>query len=447
MSSERSRRIALLEQRTSKDLGFHDPDPDARGTGIYSGIGDVLRQARERRGLSLEEVAAHLRISESYLAAIERGRFTQLPGRSYVLGFLRSYGKFLDLNADKVIAQYKAEDDDNFARKQQLKFPTVRPEGRTPGLWLLPVVMIVAAIGYLGWYGWKTQLVTFEDIVPDVPARLLAEAPATDTASATDTAPTDTAPAMDTAGAAERARGESAMQTAALLDRRDGNGTPNGEMRLAGPGAARTGDAQPGTAPTGAGVADTGATGAAPADAQRTAGTAPADSGPVPGGAAEEPDLPPETDTADSTASAAPPPLPSDPRPQDPAGAADAAASGSRAGMAIASLPPAGAQAATVPPGRVFGNDDARVILRASADTWVQVEDAQRNLLLTRVLKAGDVYRAPNQPGLVLMTGNAGGLVVEVDGAAIPSLGPRGAVRRNVSLDPERLLDGSQLLN
>lgn len=58
----------------SKDLGLHDPEPVDEGPGLYNGIGDVLRQARERKGFSLPDVAAHLRISEPYLSAIERGR-------------------------------------------------------------------------------------------------------------------------------------------------------------------------------------------------------------------------------------------------------------------------------------------------------------------------------------------------------------------------------------
>jgi cytoskeleton protein RodZ len=55
-------------------------------------------------------------------------------------------------------------------------------------------------------------------------------------------------------------------------------------------------------------------------------------------------------------------------------------------------------------------------------------------------LRAGDTYFVPNRPGLLLLTGNAGALEVSVDGQALPPIGPIGAVRRNVSLDPENLL-------
>ena len=89
------------------------------------------------------------------------------------------------------------------------------------------------------------------------------------------------------------------------------------------------------------------------------------------------------------------------------------------------------------------GNVGTRIILRATQDSWVQVRDRNEDLLFTRVLRAGDSYQVPNQSGLTLLTGNAGGLEVEVDGTALGALGPVGTVRRNVALEPAGLLDGS----
>ena len=62
------------------------------------------------------------------------------------------------------------------------------------------------------------------------------------------------------------------------------------------------------------------------------------------------------------------------------------------------------------------GNADARIVIRAATDSWVQVEDANENILLSRVLKTGDSYRVPNRDGLTMMTGNAGALDIVVDG-------------------------------
>jgi cytoskeleton protein RodZ len=49
----------------------------------------------------------------------------------------------------------------------------------------------------------------------------------------------------------------------------------------------------------------------------------------------------------------------------------------------------------------------------------------------------------PDRPGLTLLTGNAGALEVLVDGEAVPAIGPKGQVRRDIALDPERLKSGT----
>jgi len=102
----------------------------------------------------------------------------------------------------------------------------------------------------------------------------------------------------------------------------------------------------------------------------------------------------------------------------------------------VASLP---AEAAPQPYGET--GEPSRIVLRATQDSWVQVRDAQDDLLLTRVLRAGDSYQVPDRPGLTLLTGNAGGIEIEVDGVTLPALGPVGAVRRQVELDPKRLVE------
>jgi curved DNA-binding protein CbpA len=70
-------------------------------------IGGVeLRQIREARGLRLEEISARTKISLSTLRAIEESTFKFLPAAVYVKGFLRTSAKLLQIDADKVIADY-----------------------------------------------------------------------------------------------------------------------------------------------------------------------------------------------------------------------------------------------------------------------------------------------------------------------------------------------------
>ncbi len=105
---------------------------------------------------------------------------------------------------------------------------------------------------------------------------------------------------------------------------------------------------------------------------------------------------------------------------------------------AAAVLPPAPTEAA---PAMV----STRIEIRAKADSWVQVRTAEGILLMTRILGQGTSYAVPPQEGLRLTTGNAGGLEILVDGVPVPPLGPFGAVRHDVALDPERLKAGTAL--
>jgi cytoskeleton protein RodZ len=86
-------------------------------------------------------------------------------------------------------------------------------------------------------------------------------------------------------------------------------------------------------------------------------------------------------------------------------------------------------------------------MIRATADSWVEIRGAGRSVLLTRVLKAGESYSVPDQPGLSMHTGNAGGLELIVDGHPVPSIGRVGMIRRNVALDPQALTAGSAVRN
>ncbi|MEO1248542.1 MAG: RodZ domain-containing protein, partial [Pseudomonadota bacterium] len=109
--------------------------------------------------------------------------------------------------------------------------------------------------------------------------------------------------------------------------------------------------------------------------------------------------------------------------------------------------------AAARPPGPptspTFGgeNEDSRVLINATAMSWVQVRDDAGNLVMTRVLQPGESYRVPNRQGLHMVTGNAGGIEIFVDGQPTPPFGRHGDVVRNIDLDPDALLNGTAAPN
>ena len=70
------------------------------------GIGERLRNARTARGLTLDDIEAATRIKQHYLDALEREAWDELPGATYVRGFLASYARQLGISVDEILGMY-----------------------------------------------------------------------------------------------------------------------------------------------------------------------------------------------------------------------------------------------------------------------------------------------------------------------------------------------------
>ncbi|MGH9558054.1 MAG: DUF4115 domain-containing protein [Bryobacteraceae bacterium] len=70
-----------------------------------------------------------------------------------------------------------------------------------------------------------------------------------------------------------------------------------------------------------------------------------------------------------------------------------------------------------------------KIELAASEPTWISLTDADGNKLMTRLLSPGDKRTLELENPATLRTGNAGGLLVSLDGKALGTIGPRGKVR------------------
>lgn len=151
--------------------------------------------------------------------------------------------------------------------------------------------------------------------------------------------------------------------------------------------------------------------------------------------------LPAESSVTVVDAAPVPPPV------RVPAPPSVATPAASAAPLAVPSVPaPAsqiGAPALPVPAVPVPARA-ARITLTATAPTYVQVKDpslpAAQSILVARLLVPGETFAAPDREGLLLLTGNAGGLRIDVDGRNAGALGKSGEVIRRLPLDPAYFL-------
>ncbi|MFP3345109.1 helix-turn-helix domain-containing protein, partial [Halomonas sp. SIMBA_159] len=86
-------------------------------------------------------VATTLRIRLRYLEAIEDGRFDDLPGSVYAVGFIRTYAEFLNLDTEEMVRRFKDEVA-GLDRQTELNFPAPAAESRVPG----GAVLLIAAV-------------------------------------------------------------------------------------------------------------------------------------------------------------------------------------------------------------------------------------------------------------------------------------------------------------
>ncbi len=457
----------------------------------YSGIGTELRAERQRRQITLFDVSNALRIQQSHLAALEEGRVADLPGATYATGFLRTYSDFLGLDGEEIVRQYKSEGTLTHGERR-LVFLEPEEEARRPGLILALISLIVAGAVYGGWIFLERQGLLPVEIVAEPPRRLapyqvaekapepeLKTAPASTTGKTTETktSKTNVAAVADktqsVSGPSGQAIGQAtiAKKVEEISEKIAANREPGEGERAA--AADVTGLANTMDKPVSGNLdvpTDTVVTEVENAIRKPVAITAlnnqpaveekrndvsaehyavktrqdvarpaivPNNSSMLPkreGSEVETAPVMPAIQVA-----VAPPPPPAAPtapvRPlSDNRGEPAYSAAEGRASLATAS------EGLSYRP-QAYGasNRDARVVLRARAESWVQVQGANNELLLTRMLRPGDSYHAPNRVDLVLMTGNAGAIEVMVDGEAFGALGPVGQIRRNIKLNADYL--------
>jgi cytoskeleton protein RodZ len=376
-------------------------------------VGAQLRQRRLERGEDLDDIAKSLRIKPSYLFGIEQGDLSALPGRPYALGFLRSYADHLGFDGEDLVGKIKAAVAD-LTDRTRLRIRMPMPENRLPKT---PVVVISLAVVVGVYAGWsyinrssRMAVDTVAEVPDDLRARTIAASPRNPDGEAPVAGATAGGLASDGVAAAE-APATSAVTAPAAA----GNTAARAPDAPPAPHAGPPGQAAAALAPSG----DRDALAVQPA-----AGLA----APEPGGTEAR------SDGRRAPGAAAGAPL------NPSAGSEPDAAAGERTAMEVlAALDPAvgGPQGPQV---YERANADARVILRAREPAWIQVSSPAGDYAFTRTLQPGEALLVPNRPDLELWTGNAGGLEVIVDGAPVAALAGSRAVRRHVSLDPERLL-------
>lgn len=114
-------------------------------------VGQDLRAGRLRLGEDLATVGRALKIRKDHLEALEEDRFEALPGRTYAIGFVRSYADYLGLDPVEAVERFKNE---IAGRDDKPKVPVLeepQQERRMPEGWIIIGAVLVVAIAFGAW--------------------------------------------------------------------------------------------------------------------------------------------------------------------------------------------------------------------------------------------------------------------------------------------------------
>jgi cytoskeleton protein RodZ len=113
-------------------------------------LGEVLRAAREERGVDLARVERDTKIRSRYLSALERGAYRDLPGAVYTKGFLRNYGAYLGLDTEYLVDLYRLESTAAATERPRVQAPPRPIATRRRGAFVITPGAVVAALLTVG---------------------------------------------------------------------------------------------------------------------------------------------------------------------------------------------------------------------------------------------------------------------------------------------------------
>jgi len=129
-------------------------------------IGNSLREARIRRGLTIKDVEDITKIRSKYLEALEENDYEVLPGPTYVKAFLRTYASFLKLDPDELLEDLSfrpetRKEESGLVRSQAVRQSRARTAAerkkqrtrRNQRGYVFAGVLAVVAIALLAWFG------------------------------------------------------------------------------------------------------------------------------------------------------------------------------------------------------------------------------------------------------------------------------------------------------
>ncbi len=114
-------------------------------------LGIRLKEAREEKAMSLDDLQAATKIQKRYLTALEEGNYDIIPGKFYVRAFIKQYAEAVGLDADQLFEEYKKDipntyHDDVSEKISGMNMQKEMPKPASKALELLPTILVILGV-------------------------------------------------------------------------------------------------------------------------------------------------------------------------------------------------------------------------------------------------------------------------------------------------------------
>ncbi|AAV82867.1 RodZ domain-containing protein [Idiomarina loihiensis] len=123
------------------------------------GPGEILREAREAKGLEQREVADQLRLRKQIIELLEADDYSTFSTATFIKGYLRSYAKLLDLDDTELFEAYKARGYKEVESSQMQSFSRRKKHEESDNrLMLITYVVIIIVVALVIWWWQEPDL-------------------------------------------------------------------------------------------------------------------------------------------------------------------------------------------------------------------------------------------------------------------------------------------------
>jgi len=151
IKKEKNKQIDLSNNHEFNDTTVSDDINDAFDELKVLNLGQIFVDARLKKGITQEKVSTFLKVKFKIIKDFENGDEIDLPGLAYKIGFVRSYARFLDLDSNFLVDEFKKTLKKS-SFQEEYKF--LSPKSHTSKIFPIGsiVSLIIAIFVYSGWY-------------------------------------------------------------------------------------------------------------------------------------------------------------------------------------------------------------------------------------------------------------------------------------------------------